>query len=182
MGRILFILFVVIYFGFLIYKVIRMSLKKNVTFYDTFTYVKEPSKVKITKENFYGGFALEDTDTYDTFIDEGIYIPKAYFKRAEKKVINLFWDTVKLELEHCKLENFGKIYLEKFTSKDLNNLYYIKNMDFYLEGHFSYVLYSFLYFEFFPSINTSEQQNCKPIEENRSLFEKHFCSISMARY
>ena len=165
MGRILSILFVAIYFGFLIYKVIRMSLKKDVTFYDTFTYVKEPSKVKITKENFYGGFALEHPVTYDTFIDERIYIPKAYFKRAEKKGDNFIWDEVELELEHCKVENFGKIYQEKFMSKDLDNLYCIKNMDFFLEGHFSYDLYSFLYFKFFPCVNTSEKQNCKPLEE-----------------
>ena len=33
-----------------------------------------------------------------------------------------------------------------------------------MEGHFSYNLYSFLYFEFFPCVNTSKKQNCKPIE------------------
>ena len=165
MGRILSILFVVIYFAFLLYKVIRMMQKKDVTFYDRFTYVKEPSKVKITNENFYGGFALEDPVTYDTFIDERIYIPKAYFKRAEKKGDNFIWDVVELELEQCKLEKFGKIYQEKFMSKNLNNLYCIKNLDFFLEGHFSYDLYSFLYFEFFPCVNTSEKQDCKPIED-----------------
>ena len=163
-GRILSILFVAIYIGFLIYKIIRMLKKKDVTFYDRFTYVKEPSKVKITNENFYGGFALEDPKTYDAFIDEGIYIPKAYFKRAEKKGENFIWDIVELELERCKLENFGSIYQEKFKSKDLNKLYCIKNMDYFLEGHFSYDLYSFLYFQFYPCVNTSEKQNCKPIE------------------
>ena len=164
MGRILSILFVLIYFAFLLYKVIRMWQKKDVTFYDTFTYVKEPSKVKITKENFYGGFALEDPVTYDTFIDESIYIPKAYFKRAEKKGDIFNWDVIELELEPCRLEKFGSNYQDKFKSKDLNNLYCIKNMDFFLEGHFSYDLYSFLYFEFYPCVNTSEKQNCKPIE------------------
>ena len=163
-GRILSILFVAIYIGFLIYKIIRMLKKKDVTFYDRFTYVKEPSKVKIINENFYGGFALEDPETYDTFIDEDIYIPKAYFKRAEKKGDIFNWDVIELELERCKLEKFGTIYQEKFKSKDLDNLYCIKNMDFFLEGHFSYDLYSFLYFEFFPCVNTSEKHNCKPIE------------------
>ena len=103
-GRILSILFVTIYIDFLIYKIIRMLKKKDVTFYDRFTYVKEPSKVKITNENFYGGFALEDPETYDTFIDEDIYIPKAYFKRAEKKGDIFNWDVIELELERCKLE------------------------------------------------------------------------------
>ena len=37
-------------------------------------------------------------------------------------------------------------------------------MDFFLEGHFSHDLYSFLYFQFFPCINSTEKQDCKPIE------------------
>jgi len=163
-GRILAILFVVIYFAFFIYKLIRMLQKKDVNFYDRFTYAEKPSKVKITNENFYGGFAIEDPNTYDAFIDESIYFPKAFFKRAEKKGDNFTWDTVELELEPCKLEKFGSTYQEKFKSKSLNNLYCIKNMDFFLEGHFSYDLYSFLYFQFFPCVNSTEKQDCKPIE------------------
>ena len=38
-------------------------------------------------------------------------------------------------------------------------------MDFFLEGHFSYDLYSFLYFQFYPCVNTSEKQNCKSKEK-----------------
>ena len=100
-----------------------MLQKKDVTFYDRFTYLKKPSKVKITNENFYGGFALEDPKTYDAFIDERIYIPKAFFKRAEKKGDNFIWDIIELELEPCKLEKFGPIYQEKFKSKNINNFY-----------------------------------------------------------
>ena len=164
-GRILSILFVVIYFAFFIYKLFRMLKKKDVNFYDRFTYAENPSKVKITNENFYGGFAIEDPETYDAFIDESIYFPKAYFKRAEKKGDIFTWDIVELELEQCKLEKFGSIYQEKFKTKPLNNLYCIKNMDFFLEGHFSYDLYSFLYFKFYPCVNSTEKQNCKPIEK-----------------
>ena len=164
-GRILSILFVVIYFAFFIYKLFRMLKKKDVNFYDRFTYAENPSKVKITNENFYGGFAIEDPETYDAFIDESIYFPKAYFKRAEKKGDIFIWDITELELEPCKLEKFGSIYQEKFKTKPLNNLYCIKNMDFFLEGHFSYDLYSFLYFKFYPCVNSTEKQNCKPIEK-----------------
>ena len=164
MGRIFSILFVLAYFAFFIYKLIRMLQRKDVNFYDTFTYEDEPSEVKITNENFYGGFGIEDPETYDTFIDESIYFPKAFFKRAEKKGDDFAWDIVELELEPCKLEKFGSIYQEKFRSKQLNNLYCIKNMDFILEGHFSYDRYSFLYFQFFPCINTTDKHNCKPLE------------------
>ena len=164
MGRIFSILFVLVYFAFFIYKLIRMLQKKDVTFYDTFTYAPEPSQVKITNENFYGGFGIENPETYDTFIDESIYFPKAYFKTAVKKGNDFVYDVIELELEPCKLEKFGTIYQEKFKSKSLNKLYCIKNMDFILEGHFSYDRYSFLYFKFFPCTNTTEKQNCKPSE------------------
>ncbi len=163
-GRIFSISFITIYFVFFVYKLIRMLKKKDVTFYDTFTYAEEPPSVKITKENFYGGFALEDPNTYDVFIDEGVYIPKAYFKKAERKGDIFDWQIIELELERCKVENFGSLYQEKFKAKTLNNSYCFKDMDFVLEGHFSYDLYSFFYIQFFPCVNTTEKQNCKPLE------------------
>ena len=176
-GRIFSVLFVVSYIAFFIYKVIRMMKKTDVTFYDTFTYVPEPSKVKVTKENFYGGFALEDPESYDVFIDEGIYIPKAFFKRAERKGESFHWDVVDLELERCRIENFGSIYQEKFVTKQLNNLYCFKNMDFYLEGHFSYDLYSFFYIQFFPCVNTSTKHDCKPLEVIDHYLKNTFISF-----
>ena len=138
--------------------------KTDVTFYDTFTFSAEPSKIRITNETFYGGFALEDPNTYDVFIDEGIYIPKASFRRAERKGENFNWDIVDMELESCNIEKFGSSYQEKFKAKALNNLYFFKNMDYILEGNFSYDLYSFFFIQFFPCVNTTESQKCKPIE------------------
>jgi hypothetical protein len=141
-----------------------MLKKTDVSFYDTFTYAPEPPSLKITKENFFGGFALEDPNTYDVFIDESIYIPKAYFKRGVNKGDNFEWKEKEIELERCKLESFGSLYQEKFKTKPLNNLYCFKEMDFVLEGHFSYDLYSFFYIQFFPCVNTTEKKNCKPLE------------------
>ena len=46
---------------------------------------QKPPQVPITHDNFYVAFALEDPDSYDPFFDEGVYFPKAYFKRAEMK-------------------------------------------------------------------------------------------------
>ena len=177
MGRIFSILFVVVYIAFFIYKLIRMLKKADVTFYDTFTYSAEPSKVKVTNENFYGGFALEDPETYDPYIDEGIYIPKASFRRAERKGNNFEWKIVDLELEPCQIEKFGSSYQEKFKTKTLNKLYCFKNMDFILEGHFSYDLYSFFYIQFFPSVNSTESQKCKPLEVIDNYLENTFISF-----
>ena len=145
-GRIFTVLFGMVYLGFLIYKLVRMMRKTDVTFYDTFTYATEPSKVKITKENFYGGFALENPDSYDVFIDESIYIPKTYFKRAERKGNDFEWYIEELELERCKIENFGPIYQEKFKTKELKNLYCFKKMDFFFRRSFQLrPLFLFLY-------------------------------------
>ena len=178
-GRILSFSFIIIYFAFFVYKLIRMLKKTDCTFYDSFTYAPEPPSVKITNENFYGGFALEDPITYDVFIDEGIYIPKAYFKRAERQGESYDWQVKELELEPCKLEKFGSIYQEKFKAKDLKNYYCFKEMDFVLEGHFSYDMYSFFYIQFFPCVNTSTKQDCKPLEVIDYYLKNTFVSFQL---
>ena len=178
-GRIFSFSFVSLYFAFFIYKLVRMMKKVDVTFYDTFTYSAKPPSVKLNNNNFYGGFALEHPITYDVFIDESIYIPKAYFKRAERKGDNFEWYTEELELERCKLEKFGSHYRDIFKSKTLENLYCFKNIDFTLEGHFTYDLYSFFYIQFFPCINTTQKQNCKPLEEIDFYLKSTFISFQM---
>ena len=164
MGRSFTKLYLLSYLSFLIYKIIRLIRKSDITFYETFIYESEPPKVKITNENFYGGFALQDPESYDVFIDEGIYIPKASFRKAEKKGDKFQWSIVDLELEPCKIEKFGSSFQETFKKKRLNNLYCFKNMDFILEGHFTYEHYSFFYIQFFPCVNTTENKKCKPLE------------------
>ena len=176
-GRIFSISFIIIYFIFFIYKLIRMLKKTDVSFYDTFTYAPEPPALKITKENFFAGFALEDPKTYDVFIDESIYIPKAYFKKGVNKGDNFEWQVKEIELERCKLENFGSLYQEKFKTKPLHNLYCFKEMDFVLEGHFSYDIYSLFYIQFFPCVNTTEKKNCKPLEVIDYYLKKTFISF-----
>ena len=178
-GRFFTIFFLLLYFSFFIYKIIRLLRKTDITFYDTFTYASEPPKVKITNENFYGGFALENPETYDVFIDESIYIPKASFRKAERKGDIFQWDIMNLELEPCKIEKFGSSYQEKFKTKTLNNLYCFKNMDFILEGHFSYDLYSSFYIQFFPCVNTTESKKCKPLDEIDFYLKNTFVSFQM---
>ena len=178
-GRIFSALFVILYFAFFAYKLIRMLKKNDVIFYDTFVYAEEPPSVKITNENFYGGFALEDPLTYDVFIDEEIYIPKAYFKRAEKKGDIFEWQVKELELERCQIEKFGSLYQETFKKKNINNFYCFKEMNFTLEGHFSYDLYSFFFIQFFPCVNTTEKQNCKPLEKIDYYLKNTFVSFEL---
>jgi len=179
-GRILSVSFVLIYFGFFLYKLIKMLKRTEVTFYDTFTYAPKPPQVHITHNNFYFAFALQDPATYNPFVDEGVYYVKASFKRAEMKGEEFEWQVVPLEVERCKLEKFGKSYQEAYEHIDLNNFYCFKDINnFILEGHFSYLLYSFFYIEFFPCINTTEKQTCKPIETIDYYLANTFVSFEM---
>ena len=51
---------------------------------NSLNYVYNISSIKITQDNFYIGFSLEDPETYDNFIDETIYYPKTYFKTGKR--------------------------------------------------------------------------------------------------
>ena len=182
-GRILSISFVFIYFAFFIYKFIKMLRRVDVTFYDTFTYASSPPIVPITHENFYIAFALEDPNSYDPFINEGVYYPKASFKRAEMKGEQFDWQVVPLEVEKCNLNKFGKNYQNLYKNIDLDNYYCFKDINnFNLEGHFSYLQYSFFYIEFFPCVNNSnitDGNKCEPKEIIEYYLDNTFVSLEM---
>ena len=93
------------YICFFSYKLYRMVNHLDVTAYDTFKYISLQPKIKLSKDNFYGGFALQDPKTYDSIIDESIYFPKAYYKEAIRNGANKTWEwtTRPLELEICKI-------------------------------------------------------------------------------
>ena len=85
------LIYISVFLTVILYKLIKMIEKSHGTFYITYEYEKEPPSIKLSNENFYGGFALENPETYDEFIDETIYYPKAYFKRAERHGKNWEW-------------------------------------------------------------------------------------------
>ena len=173
-------LYVSVFLIFFIYKLIKMLKKTEVLIYDVSTYVGKPPSIELSNENFYGGFALEDPITYDTFIDEEIYYPKAYFKRAERKGENWNWFEKELELEKCKLEKFGSAFRNVFENKPLNTLYCFKEINETLIGHFSYDLYSFFYISFYPCKNTTENKTkCKPKEQIDYYLKSTFVDFQM---
>ena len=178
-GRILTLLFIFLYIAIIIYKVVRMIRKSDVTFFDTIIYEDKPPSIQLSNEIFYGGFALEDPSTFDPYIDEGIYFPKAFFKRTERKGDNFDWDIKELELERCKLEKFGSKFRNSFKAKALNKYYCFKDVNFTLEGHFSYDLYSFFFIQFFPCVNTTENKKCKSIEEIDYYLKNTFINFQM---
>ena len=162
-GNYLSVLYLIFYISFFIYKLIKMLKKVDVVFYDTFTYEERPPSINLSADNFYGGFGLENPDTYEPFINETIYFPKAYFKSAIRSGSEWDWEVKELELEKCNVSKFGEFYRDKFRA--LKNLYCFKDMNETLNGHFSYDNYSFFYIQFFPCINTTENNNhCQPPE------------------
>ena len=56
-GFVFTIIYIIIYIIFFLYKIIRMAKRVDVTFYDTYAYKDFPS-IKLTNEEFYGGFRM----------------------------------------------------------------------------------------------------------------------------
>ena len=179
-GTIFTLIYISIFFMVILYKLIKMLEKHNGTFYVTYEYEKEPPSIKLSKEKFYGFFALENPDTYDEFIDETIYYPKAYYKRAERNGKNWEWFVKEIELERCQIEKFGPFHRDKFKGKELNNLYCFKEVNETLMGHYSYDNYSLFFISLFPCVNNSDNHNhCKPKEVIDYYLKGTFVSIQM---
>ena len=179
-GTIFTLIYISIFFMVILYKLIKMLEKHNGTFYVTYEYEKEPPSIKLSKEKFYGFFALENPDTYDEFIDETIYYPKAYYKRAERNGKNWEWFVKEIELERCQIEKFGPFHRDKFKGKELNNLYCFKEVNETLMGHYSYDNYSLFFISLFPCVNNSDNNNhCKPKEVIDYYLKGTFVSIQM---
>ena len=78
-GRILTLLYVIIYIAFLIYKLNRMIKRTDVTFYDTTAYTGEIPSIQLNKEIFYGAFAFDIPGTDVAYWDPRIYTIDAQF-------------------------------------------------------------------------------------------------------
>ena len=178
-GTIFTICYGIIYFSFFLYKILRMINKRDITFYDTTAHLEEIPEIDATNENFYGGFALEHPETYDNFIDETIYYPKAYYKIGRLEGDDWIWNIKEIELEKCQLEKFGSTYKDKFKNKKLNNLYCFKNVNDKLLGHFSYDYYSFYFIQLFPCRNTTENSKCQTREKMDYYLKSTFVSFQL---
>ena len=121
------IIYIIIYIYLFIHK-LRIIIKKiDCNCYETSTYTNETTSIQLSKENIYGAFALINPFTRKEFINESIYYLEAIFNKAKRVNGILSWESKKLELEVCKLENFGSKYKKIFQNDSLNNLYCIKN-------------------------------------------------------
>ena len=163
-GRIFTVIYVLIYLAFFAYKLYRMIIKVDVTFYQTTTFTGEVPSIHLTNEIFYGGFALSKGQSLQPFIDETIYSIELQF-RTGQRISNVWnWKVQKIELEICNLAKFNPKYYDLFKDKPLENMYCPKEIDVVLQGHTTYDVYSYFYVGFYPCVNTTTKQNCKPPE------------------
>lgn len=164
-GRIFTIIYAIAYIAFFAYEVIRMLMKYDITFSESYAFKGEPPSMRVTNDDLYGGFALEDPQTLETYVDESIYYTRAFFKEGKNVEQVWTWKEKELPIEVCQLEKFGSLYQEVFKDVRLNRYYCIKKIDEILEGHLTYDVYSYIYLSFFPCVNTTENnQMCKPKE------------------
>jgi len=163
-GRIFTVLYILIYLAFFAYKLYRMIIKVDVTFYQTTAYTGEVPSIHLTNEIFYGGFALSKGQSLEPFIDETIYYINAQFRTGQKIANAWNWKVQLIELEICNISKFNPKYYDIFKDKPLKNMYCPKDIDMLLQGHTTYDVYSYFYVGFYPCVNTTTKQNCKPPE------------------
>ena len=179
-GRIFTIIYGLIYATFFIYKIVRMYLKIDISFYETETFTGEIPSLKLNNELFYGGFALEDAETKKTFIDETIYYPIAIFRSGKKIDGNWIWENRILGTEQCKIEKFGEKFRGIFSDK-IDNLYCLSDVDVTIQGHTTYDIYSFFYVEFYPCVdgNPHGRTGCKNTNEIRKKIGSTMLTVKM---
>ena len=146
LGIVLTVIYIALYVTFLLYKLIRMFKRIDVTFYDSYTFKGLPS-IKLTNNEFYGGFGMGG------IVDERMYYLKVEY--VSKVKVNGEWvvNTKELETEICQLDWFGADYREVFANQPLKNYYCIKDVSgMVLEGYSNLERFSYFNVKFYPCI------------------------------
>ena len=177
------------YFGFILtliyiltslilffYQMILTIQRKELKVYDTTIYSQDMPIINTDINLLYFSFGLEDPITANRFIDEGIYVPEIVYIDKVKK--NEDFETVyekNLEIEKCKVENFGKNYLNLFNKDELGNSYCLKdfNYNLTLAGGYKYKRLTYIRIKIYPCVNSTKNNNsCK----SQDLIDYYFSS------
>ena len=119
LGIILTVIYMILYIAFLLYKLIRMFKRVDMTFYDSYTFQGLPS-IKLTNNEFFGGFGMGG------IIDERMYYLTVDYVSQVRVNGNWVVDRKRLDTEICQLEWFGSEYQEIFSKLPIQNYYCIK--------------------------------------------------------
>ena len=173
-GIILTLVYIIIYIAFLIYKLIRMFKRVDVTFYDSYTFQGLPS-INLTNNEFYGGFGMGG------IIDEQMYYLDVNYVSQVK--VNGKWveSSKHLDTEICKLERFGPDYQEIFSNQPLENYYCIKDVkDLVLEGYSNLERFSYFNVKFYPCVGTTKDgRPCYDYDTKKDFFEKNVIELKI---
>ena len=165
-GIVLTVIYIVLYIAFLLYKLIRMFKRVDMTFYDSYTFKGLPS-IKLTNNEFFGGFGMGG------IIDERMYyLTVEYVSLANKNGEWVTEDYRLLDTEICQLEWFGSEYQEIFADQPLHNYYCIKDVSgMVLEGYSNLERYSYFNVKFYPCANyTRNGTKCYDYWEKYKFF------------
>ena len=169
-GRIFTLIFITIYILIFCYKVYRMSIRVDITFYDSYSNTDEKPTIKITKENFTLVFAVFD-EYGEPFIEESIYYPLAFFYDGDFTQINI---------ERCDPDKIGHQYQQYFANTDISNFYCITDINYEMVPYKNSIR-----IEIFPCKDNNENETyCESnevIEEylNNLLFIVYFQDIML---
>ena len=174
-GIVLTIIYIILYITFLIYKLVRMFKRIDMTFYDSYTFKGLPS-IKLTNNEFYGGFGMGGR------IDEQMYYLTVNYVRQAK--VNGVWveeENRELETEICRFEMFGPDYQEIFADQPLQNYYCIKDVkDLVLEGYSNLERYSYFNVKFYPCVGvTKDGIPCYDYNKKKLFFTKNVIELKL---
>ena len=174
-GIVLTIIYIILYITFLIYKLVRMFKRIDMTFYDSYTFKGLPS-IKLTNNEFYGGFGMGGR------IDEQMYYLTVNYVRQAK--VNGVWveeENRELETEICRFEMFGPDYQEIFADQPLQNYYCIKDVkDLVLEGYSNLERYSYFNVKFYPCVGvTKDGIPCYDYNTKKLFFTQNVIELKL---
>ena len=174
-GIVLTIIYIILYIAFLIYKLVRMFKRIDMTFYDSYTFKGLPS-IKLTNNEFYGGFGMGGR------IDEQMYYLTVNYVRQAK--VNGVWveeENRELETEICRFEMFGPDYQEIFADQPLKNYYCIKDVkDLVLEGYSNLERYSYFNVKFYPCVGvTKDGIPCYDYNKKKLFFTQNVIELKL---
>ena len=157
MGLILTVIYIILYIAFLIYKLIRMFKRVDMTFYDSYTFQGLPS-INVTNNEFYGGFGMGG------IVDEKMYFLIVTY--VSKWKVNGKWQNITkvLQTDICNIDWFGPDYRDIFRDKPLDQYYCIKDVSgMVLEGYSNLERFSYFNVKFFPCVGkTQKGEDCYP--------------------
>ena len=174
-GIVLTIIYIILYIAFLIYKLIRMFKRIDMTFYDSYTFKGIPS-IKLTNNEFYGGFGMGG------MTDERMYyLTVNYVRQAKVDGVWVEEENRLLETEICRFEMFGPDYQEIFADQPLQNYYCIKDVkNLVLEGYSNLERYSYFNVRFYPCVGvTQDGRTCYDYNTKKQFFERNVIELKL---